>query len=268
MFSGPFFRKAELNVFVVRRLPALQNVRQQGLVQFRERKAAELLGRRDERNVAHHLQCRQNGFGFGVAHIAHLEAAAQDRTDVKEAAVNASEDHVAHVVDVDVAAVGEFFFAPREIELTIEALREEPLDERTLGRNEGRIEVRILTVAETQNIIRILTQLLEGLRVVVLVVAVFGIRRRNILEAKGCERTDHELVKFGHGHLFARLQTFRNRVRHGEHGFVRDLLVAAEGCLHDGLDDLLRLEVFKRIVFLEYLEHRGFHSFYLERSAV
>ena len=75
-------------------------------------------------------------------------------------------------------------------------------------------------------------------------------------------------MKFGHGHLFARLQTFRNRVRHGEHGFVRDLLVAAEGCLHDGLDDLLRLEVFKRIVFLEYLEHRGFHSFYLERSAV
>ena len=75
-------------------------------------------------------------------------------------------------------------------------------------------------------------------------------------------------MKFGHGHLLARLQTFRNRIRHGEHGFVRDLLVAAEGCLHDGLDDLLRLEVFKRIVFLEYLEHRGFHSFYLERSAV
>ena len=267
LVGGALFREAELDVLVVSGLPRLQHVGQQHLVELGEREAAELLRGGDERDVAHDLQSRQNGLRLRVADVAHLEAALEDRADVEEAAVDASEDHVAHVVDVDVAAVGEFLLAPGKVELAVERLREEPLDEGALGGDEGRIEVRVLAVAEAQHVVGILAELLEGLGVVVLVVAVLGIGGRHVLEAEGRERADYELMEFRDGDLLSGLKAARDRVRHGVHRLIGNLLVAAEGRLHDGVDDLLRLEVLEIVVLLDYLEHHGFHSLYSSRSA-
>ena len=226
-----------------------------GLMGCDEKKAAELLRGRNERDVAHHLKGREDRLRFRVLNVAHLEAALQDGADVKEAAVDATENHVAQVVDVDVPAFDEFLFALREVELLVEALREVALDERPLRRNEGAVVVRVFAVAETQNVVRVLAQLLEGLRVGGLVVAVLGVGFGHFLVLEEGKRRDDELVELGHRHVLARAEALAHLLGDAFHHRDGDLPVAAERRLADRVDDFLRVEGFNVVVLLDDLQH-------------
>ena len=163
LLRGLFRKPAGFLVLFVRARPGLLHVGKKNLVELGDREAAELLSGSDERDVADHLKRAVNALRFRIFDIAHLEAALQDRSNVKEAAVDRSEDHVAHVVNVDVAALSEGLLGLREIELLVELLREIALDQNALRGNEGRVEVRVFAVAETQNVVGFLADLLQFL---------------------------------------------------------------------------------------------------------
>ena len=191
-----------------------------------------------------------NALRFRIFDIAHLKAALQNRCDVKETAVDRSEDHVAHVVNVDVAALCERLLGFREVELLIELLREIALDQDALSGNERRVEVRVLAVAETQNVVGFLADLFEGLGVGRLVVAVFGVRIRDILEAEGIERRNDEFMEGRNRNSFLILNAFFDGFRHRGHRFFRNDPVVAKCRLFDGAHYLFIFKRLKRIVFL------------------
>ena len=256
-FAGDVVGDAHLTEFLKGRRFALQNVGEQNLVEFGEREAAELLRGRDERDVADHLQGRENGLRFRIFDVRHFKAALQHRADVEETAVDAAEDHVAQVVNVDVAALDQFLFEAREIELLVEALREVALDERTLRRDEGTVVVGVFTVAEAQDVVRVLAELFEGLGVGRLVVAVFGVGFAHFLHLKEGERGDHEFVEFRHGHAVAVFNAAIDFARDGVERRLRHDLVAAKGRLAHGVGDFRRVVVFNRFVLLDNL-YTGF----------
>ena len=100
----------------------LVSVGQQHLIELSQGKAAELLCRSHQRNVTDHLKSREHGLGFGVLNVTHLKAAFKHCLDIEKAAVNATEDHVTEVMNIDVTALNEFLFLGRKGELFVEAL--------------------------------------------------------------------------------------------------------------------------------------------------
>ncbi len=256
---GLGFVQTEFHVLFDRGLFALQNVRQQHLVEFGERKAAELLGRGHERDVADHLKSGKNRLGFGVLHVGHFKAALQHVADVKEAAIDAAQNHVAQIVDIDVTALDEFLFLAGKIELLVERLREVALDKRALRRNERAVEVCVFTVAKTQHVVGVLTQLLERLCVGLLVVAVFGVGVGHFLVLQEGEHGDHHFVELGNRHLFAMFHTAVDLIGDLVQVVGVNDLVAAKGRLLDGALDFLGIETLDGVVFFYYFRHLAHH---------
>ena len=252
-----FFRQAQSAVLRERRGFALEHIGKQHLVEFGQRKAAELLGGGDQRDVAHDLKRGEDRLRFAVLDVAHLEAVFEHPADVEEAAVDAAQDHVAEVMDVDVAALDEALFLLREVELLVEALRQVALDERALRRDQRAVVVRVFAVAQAQDVVRVLAELFKRLRVCRLVVAVFGVGFGDFLELEEGERGDHEFVKLRDAHFRAAREAVLHFLRDLVHRLGGNPLVATEGGLLDRGDDLLRVEVFGRIVFLDHYEHRA-----------
>ena len=254
-FHGLGFIKPQLHVLLDGRLFALQNIRQQHLVEFGKGKAAELLSGGHKRDVADHLQSRKHRLGLGVLHVGHLKAALQDVADIEEAAVDAAQNHVAQVMNVNVAALDQLLFLAGQIELLVERLREVALDERTLGRHKRAVEVGVLAIAQTQHIVGVLTQLLEGLGVGLLVVTVFGVGVGHFLVLQESQNRDHHFVQLGHGDMVAMLHAAIHLIGNLIQMIGVNHLVAAKRRLLDGALDLFGIEAFDRIVFLYYFQH-------------
>ena len=258
-FLGLSFVKAQFHVLFNRRFFALQNIGQEHLVEFGKRKAPELLSRCNKRHVADHLQRGQHRLGFGVLHVGHLKATLQHVADVKEATVDAAQDHVAQIVDVNIAALNEFLFLAGKVELFVERLGEVALDERTLGRDQGTIEVCVFSVTQTKHVIGVLAQLLERLGVSLLVVAVFGVGVGHFLVLQEGEHGDHHFVELGNRHLLAMFHTAVDLIGDLVQVVGVNDLVAAKGRLLDGALDLLGIETLDGVVFFYYFRHLAHH---------
>ena len=247
--------KAEVAVLGAGGGEDLLDIGQEHLVKLGQREAAELLGGRHKRDVTDHLKSGKHGLGLGILDVRHLEAALEDVADVEEAAVDAAEDHVAQVVDVDVAALDQGLLLARKIELLVEALREVALDQGALRGDERAVVVSVLAVAEAQHVVGILTELLERAGVRRFVVAVFGIGLRHLLVLLGGENGDDKLVKLKHGHLVAALKARTDLTDDAGETLVVDERVAAEGRLLHRVNDLLVNEFFGRVVLLDNRQH-------------
>ena len=150
-------------------------VGQEHLVEFGEREATELLSGRHKGDITDHLKGGQNSLRFRVLNVGHFKTTLKDRLNIKQTAIHATQNHVTKVMDINIAALNEFFFLGGQIKLFIKALSEIALDQRPLRGNEGAVEIRVFTVAQTKHVIGILTKLFEGLGVIGFVIAVLGV---------------------------------------------------------------------------------------------
>ena len=220
-------------------------VGQEHLVEFGEREATELLSCGHKRNVADHLQGRKHRLRFRVLNVGHFKTTLKDRLNIKQTAIHATQNHVTKVMDINIAALNEFFFLGGQIKLFIKALSEIAFDQRPLRGNQRAVKIGVFTVTQAQNVVRILTQLFKGLGVVGLVVAVFGVRLGDVFKTGHRQHGDDKLVKLSDGHLIAVFNTAED----GFNDFVTRRLIngfiATHGGLIDRDRDLLWVEVFK-----------------------
>ena len=158
-------------------------------------------------------------------------------------------------MNVDVAALDEFFFPAREVELLVKRLGEVTLDQGPLGGHQRAVEVGVFAVPEAQHVVGVLAQLLESLGVGLLVVAVFGVGVGHFLVLQEGQNRDDELVQLGHRDLIAVLDAAEHLVGNLAQMIGVDHLVAAKRRFAHGAHDLFGIEAFDRLVFLDDFEH-------------
>ena len=235
---------------------SLSGIREKRLVNTRDGEPTELLCCSNERDVTDNLKRTEYTGRFRVVHIGHTESTLKDITHVEQTAIDAVEDHISKIVDIDRTFLRSLEFFLVQIELFVQFLRKVSLDERTLRTDKRRIKVSILPISEKKNSVRIILHLFKGLGIRVLVVSELLVCVTNSLVVASVQRLDYDVVHLRRRNVLALGLTFESDVRFQKLMVTpTDVAVSTLTSLVDSLENLFNIERFYSAILLNYLNH-------------
>ena len=245
-----------IEVFLECVIVSLSGIREKRLINTRNGESTELLCSSNERDVTDNLKRAEHTGRFRVVHIGHTESTLEDITHVEQTAIDAVENHVSKIMDIDRAFLRSLELFLVQIELLVQFLREVPLDERTFCTDKRRIKVSILPISEKKNSVRIILHLFKGLGIRVLVVSELLVCVTNSLVVTSIQRLDYDAVHLRRRNVLALGLAFKSDVRLQKLMVAStDVAVSTLTSLVDSLENLFHIERFDSAILLNYLSH-------------
>ena len=171
--------QTQTSILLGQHFVAALGIRLEQQIDRRHGKAAVLLARRRQHDIADHVKCNIKCFRLVVPQIAHLKAVLEDTRYIKQAAVHGIAAR-RHIVDVNVAVPTGLQFLGVHKELLVQLLIELIEDQAALGGDQRGIRVGIFLIADIHDGLAFLVYAVQHADKILLIVAVVAVAFGNL----------------------------------------------------------------------------------------